>query len=126
MQTKYKRYKKISKAITRRILNAFKYSFDGFTSAYKTEPAFRQDLVIFFIGIILTFYFDVTKIERMALISALFFIFIMELVNTAIEVIVDRISKEKHPLSKKAKDIGSLLVLLSFISSIIIWAVILL
>jgi diacylglycerol kinase (ATP) len=122
----YRAYKKLGRAIGRRILNACKYSYEGFMAAYKSEPAFRQDLLIFFIGLIIVFQLDIDKVERVILVCSLLFIFIMELVNTAIEVVVDRISKERHPLSKKAKDIGSLLVFLSFVTCIIIWCSILL
>lgn len=123
---KYRKYKKITKKITKRIINAVGYSWDGFTAAYKSEPAFRQDLLIFVVGLFVAMQFNVSKIETIMLVCSLFFIFIMELVNTAIEVVVDRISKERHPLSKKAKDIGSLLVFLAIINSIIIWCAILL
>lgn len=110
----------------KRILNAFKYSYDGFRATFKSEPAFRQDLVVFVVFTLFLFWLDVTRIERAVLFSSLLFILIAECINTAIEVAIDRISTEIHPLSKKAKDIGSFIVLLSFVNAIVVWLVILL
>jgi len=109
----------------KRILNAFKFSFDGFKATFKSEPAFREDLFVFAVFTPIAFVVDVFPFERALLIFALIFILLAECVNTAIEVAIDRISTEIHPLSKKAKDIGSFVVLLSFINAIIMWALIL-
>ena len=70
---------------------------------------------------IIAIFLKITYLEKLLLISSLFFIIIVELINTAIEVVIDRISDEYHILSKKAKDIGSLLVLITFIYAIIVW-----
>lgn len=110
----------------KRILKAFIYSFDGFKSVFKSEEAFRQELFLCIILFVIAILLKITYIEKLLLISSLFFIIIAELVNTAIEVVIDRISDEYHILSKKAKDIGSLLVLIAFIFSIIIWGVVIL
>ena len=108
-----------------RILHAFKYSFDGFIAAFKTESAFRQDLLFcLFFGVIL-FFVPVDLTKRLLMGMSLFFILFAELVNTAIEAVVDRVSDEWHELSKKAKDVGSLLVLLSFINMAVVWIVVL-
>lgn len=109
----------------RRILNAFLYSGSGFAAAFKTEAAFRQDLAVFILGTATALYLPLSLIERVCLISPLLLILLMELVNTAIEVVVDRISDDFHLLSKKAKDIGSLLVLISFINAILWWGAVL-
>ena len=109
----------------KRILKAFKYSFDGFVSTFKSEEAFRQDIVFFLLMLFLSFIFDVTILERVLMISSLWIVLMMELINTAIEAIVDRISEKHHPLSKKAKDIGSLLVLMSFVLVFFVWVSIL-
>lgn len=109
----------------KRILKAFAYSYDGFAAAFKSEAAFRQDLVVFAVGFIAALIIPFIWVEKLLLISSLFLILLMELVNTAIEMLVDRISVDYHPLSKKAKDIGSLLVLISFVNAGIIWAVVL-
>lgn len=104
-----------------RIIHAFKYSFDGLFSVFKSESAFRQDIVLCIIGIIIQFFIDVSPLSRILMISSLMFIIIAELINTAIEVIVDRISTQKNPLSKKAKDIGSAIVMLTIFSVIVFW-----
>ena len=104
-----------------RILNAFKYSYDGFISAFKSEEALRQDVFVFVIFTIIALFLPICFFKQAILISSLLFIVFAELTNTAIEVVIDRISEEYHELSKKAKDIGSCLVLLSFINAILIW-----
>lgn len=105
----------------RRILKAFIYSRDGFTAAFKSEAALRQDLLVFVVFSLIALFLDLALWQKALLISSLLFIVIMELVNTAVETIIDRISPDYHELSKKAKDIGSLLVLLSFINAFLIW-----
>ncbi|MDR0579490.1 MAG: diacylglycerol kinase [Campylobacteraceae bacterium] len=105
----------------KRILKAFVYSYDGFKEAFKTEAAFRQELLLCAVLFIAVFFVTEDITQRLFLISSLFFILLMELVNTAIEAVVDRISDEKHYLSKKAKDVGSLMVLTTFIYAAIIW-----
>lgn len=105
----------------KRILKAFVYSRDGFISAFKSEAALRQDLAVFAIFSIVAMCLNLVLWQKAVLISSLLFIVIMELVNTAVEVVIDRISPEYHELSKKAKDIGSLLVLLAFVNAVIFW-----
>ncbi len=105
----------------RRILKAFIYSRDGFSAAFKSEAALRQDLLVFVVFSLIALFLDLMLWQKALLISSLLFIVIMELVNTAVETVIDRISPDYHELSKKAKDIGSLLVLLSFINAFLIW-----
>jgi len=109
----------------KRILYAFKFSFDGFVAMLKSEPAFRQDLFVCAVFIPIAFFVDVTALSRAMLVFSMLFILFAESVNTAIETVVDRISKEKNPLSKKAKDIGSLIVLMAFINAALTWFLIL-
>lgn len=109
----------------KRILNAFIHSKDGFMSAFKSEIAFRQDLLIFVVFSLIAVFLNIALWHKFILISVLLFILFAELTNTAIETLVDRISLDYHELSKKAKDIGSMLVLLSFINAIMWWCVIL-
>ena len=109
----------------KRILKAFTYSGKGLKSVFKTEVAFRQDLIVFLIGTILCFSLSLTGIQRAVMMFSLFLILLMELVNSAIETVVDRISKDYHPLSGRAKDIGSSLVFLAFVNAIVVWSLIL-
>lgn len=106
----------------KRIFKAFTYSRDGFAASFKSEAAFRQDLCVFVIFTILALCLDFALWEKAVLISSLLLILLAELVNTAVETVVDRISPEYHKLSKKAKDIGSLVVLLSFVNAILLWS----
>ena len=108
-----------------RILNAFKYSYDGFISAFKSEEAFRQDILVCTILAPTAIFLPITIVEKLFLFSSLFLIVLAELTNTAIEMTIDRISDEIHPLSKIAKDIGSCLVLISFLYLITVWGTIL-
>ena len=91
----------------KRILNATGYSISGFKAAYKNEAAFRQIVFINLILIPVSFFLDVTRSEHVLLIIVCLFAMIVELFNSAIEAVVDRVSLEKHQLSKNAKDRGS-------------------
>ncbi len=108
-----------------RLVYASQYSWQGFRSALVNEAAFLQE----FIGLILlsglSFFLDVSNYERAAMIISLILILIVEILNSAIECIVDRISDEHHILSGRAKDYGSLAVLLTILIAITIWTVIL-
>jgi len=110
----------------KRILMAFVYSYQGLRAVYKTEAAFRQDLCACAVGLLLCALFARNITEYAVMILSLFLIILMELVNSAIEVIIDRISPRYHPLSGRAKDIGSLLVCLAFANALIIYGLIIL
>lgn len=109
----------------KRILMAFTYSWKGLVAVFKTEAAFRQDLAVFILGTFFCFCLPLSGIERAILFFSLLLILLMELVNSAIEVVIDRISPDYHPLSGRAKDIGSLLVLMAFINAIVVWILVL-
>lgn len=117
--------KKRTKKGLPRILNAFKFSYDGFIATFKSEEAFRQDIIICMILAPIAIFLPITLIEKLFLFSTLFLIVMAELINTAIEMTIDRISEELHPLSKIAKDIGSCIVLVSFMYLILVWSLIL-
>ena len=104
-----------------RIIHAFKYSFDGLVATVKSESAFRQDILLCVCALILQFFLDVPILSRIIMITSLLFILIAELVNTAIETIIDRIGPDKNALSKKAKDIGSAIVMLSIFGVVVLW-----
>ncbi len=109
----------------KRILYAGLYSWKGFRSALTNETAFQQEFIalLFFGG--LSFFLDVSAYERLAMIISLVFILIVEVLNSAIECIVDRVSTEPHTLSGRSKDYGSFAVLLSIFIAIAVWWVIL-
>jgi len=114
-----------SKSGMRRIFSAFTYSLDGFRSAWKYEHAFRQELIVFVIGTVVALLLHISAFEKLMLIGVLVLVLIVELINSAIEAVVDRISLERHPLSKNAKDFGSAAVLLAFLLAAAAWAVVL-
>jgi len=113
-----------NKGLTR-LIYACRYSWKGLISALKNEAAFRQEAIAFIVLAFVSFFFDVTAIERLALIASLIFILIVELLNSAIECVVDRIGTEHHVLSGRAKDYGSLAVLLSILLACATWWIIL-
>jgi len=114
-----------SKSGFKRIFFALFYSFDGFKSAWKHEHSFRQELVMVVCGIIIALILPVSAYQKLMLIVVLLLILIVELINSAIEAVVDRVSLERHSLSKNAKDFGSAAVLLTLIIAVGTWAVVL-
>jgi diacylglycerol kinase (ATP) len=114
-----------SKSGLKRVFSAFFYSIDGFRAAWKHEHAFRQELMIAVPGIVIALLLPVTSFEKLALIAVLVLVLVVELLNSAIEAVVDRVSLDRHSLSKNAKDLGSAAVMLTFLLALITWAVIL-
>ncbi len=87
----------------------------------KNEAAFRQELLLLGLATPISFLFDITVNEQLVLITAILFILFTEILNTAIEAIVDRVSFEIHPLSGLAKDLGSAAVFISLLIAICVW-----
>ena len=108
----------------RRLWNAFGYSFAGFRAAYKHEDAFRQEVLLAFILIPLAFWLPAGILGKALMVSSVLLVIIVELLNSAIEATVDRISLENHDLAKRAKDIGSSAVLVSLINVIVTWGLV--
>lgn len=108
-----------------RLFYAGLYSWQGFKAALNNEAPFREEFIAFIPLVGLSFYLDVSAYERLAMIASLVLILIVEILNSAIECVVDRVSSEHHVLSGRAKDYGSLAVLLSIFIAIATWAVIL-
>ncbi|MES2580543.1 MAG: diacylglycerol kinase [Pseudomonadota bacterium] len=109
----------------RRLFNAFGYSLDGFKAAYKHEDAFRQEVLLAAIFIPLAFYLEPAALNRALMVGSVFLVLIVELLNSAIEAVVDRVSIERHELAKRAKDIGSAAVFIALANVVIIWCLIL-
>ncbi|MEO5661064.1 MAG: diacylglycerol kinase [Polaromonas sp.] len=110
----------------RRILNAAGYSWAGVSAAFKHENAFRQEVFLAVVLIPLALYLGETGIERALMIAAVLGVLIVELLNSAIEAAVDRISLEHHLLIKRAKDMGSAAVMLSLINVALVWGLVVL
>jgi diacylglycerol kinase (ATP) len=108
-----------------RIINAAGYSWLGFKAAYKNEAAFRQELWLAIILIPTGIYLGETLIDKAILICSVLFVLVVELLNSAIESVVDRIGDEHHELSGRAKDMGSSAVFLAITITLIIWVAVL-
>ncbi|CNI16170.1 diacylglycerol kinase [Yersinia thracica] len=108
-----------------RIYKAAGYSVKGLTAAWKNEAAFRQEVVAAISAIILAFWLDVDAIARILLIGSVVLVIIIEIINSAIEAVVDRIGSEFHELSGRAKDMGSAAVSLAILLALFIWITVL-
>ncbi len=109
----------------RRVWNALNYSLAGLKAAYLCEDAFRQEVLLALFLIPLTFLLPVPWLGRAMMIASVLLVLIVELLNSAIEAVVDRVSLESHRLAKRAKDIGSAAVLISLILVMVVWACVL-
>lgn len=109
----------------RRLINAFGYSMDGFKAAYQHEDAFRQEVWLSLVLIPLAFYLEAEALHRILMVGSVLLVMIVELLNSAVEAVVDRVSIERHALAKRAKDIGSAAVLLALINLAVVWGLIL-
>ncbi len=109
----------------KRIIRATGFSMKGLKAAWTHEAAFRQELILAAIMLPIAILIDVTTLEKLALIFTLFIVIIVELLNSAIEAVVDRIGDEIHTLSGQAKDIASAAVFMSLVLAGITWTVIL-
>lgn len=109
-----------------RLINATGFSWKGFKAAYQNEEAFRQELFLCIAGVPLAFWLAETGVELALLIGSLLLILIVELLNSAVEAVVDRVGLEHHELSGRAKDIGSAAVFVSLVNAGVIWAALLL
>ncbi|WP_446470593.1 diacylglycerol kinase [Xenorhabdus stockiae] len=107
-----------------RIIKAAGYSAKGIKAAWKNEAAFRQEAVLAILATIVAFSFDFGILERLFLISSVMLVLIVEMLNSAIEAVVDRIGSEYHELSGRAKDMGSAAVFLAMILALFIWVII--
>jgi diacylglycerol kinase (ATP) len=110
----------------RRLINACGYSINGLRAAYRLEDAFRQEIGLAALLLPTALLLHVNASERALLLASVFLVLIVELLNSAIEAAVDRISLDDHELAKVAKDIGSAAVMLSLACLATIWVVVLL
>jgi diacylglycerol kinase (ATP) len=109
----------------RRIAGAVRYSLAGLRSAWKHEHAFRQEVVVIVPAMVTALLLPVSALEKLLLVASMVLVLVVELLNSAIEAVVDRVSLERHPLSKNAKDFGSAAVMLAVLLSAACWAVVL-
>ena len=114
-----------NKANFARVIRAAGYSMKGLKSAYLNEAAFRQEVWLAIILIPLAFWLGNGAIEKILLLGSIFIVLIAELLNSAVEYVVDRIGSEYHELSGRAKDIGSAAVFMAMVLFAITWGLIL-
>jgi diacylglycerol kinase (ATP) len=110
----------------KRILNACVYSAYGFKATWQNEEAFRQEVLLFLVTTPLALWLGHGLMEKLLLIGSIVLVLLVELLNSAVEAVVDRVGLEHHELSGRAKDIGSAAVMLSLVWAAVTWASILL
>ena len=109
----------------RRLINAFGYSMAGFKAAHQNEDAFRQEVLLAVLLIPLAFVLEKNGLGRALMVGSVLLVLIVELLNSAVEATVDRISLENHNLAKRAKDIGSAAVMSSLVNLAAVWGLVL-
>lgn len=109
-----------------RLINATRYSFEGFAAAARHEDAFRQELLLAAVLVPLGLWLGNGGVERALLVGSVLLILVVELLNSAVEATVDRVSLEDHRLAKRAKDLGSAAVMMSFVAVAAVWLLVLL
>ena len=113
-------HKKSRKGL-KRIWDAAGYSLQGFRAAWVNEAAFRQELLLVLVLLPTACWLGTTAVQRILLIFSLLLILIVELLNSAVETVIDRIGPEYHELSGRAKNLGSAAVLISLIAAATVW-----
>jgi len=109
----------------RRLINATRYSIAGFVAAARHEDAFRQELILAAVMLPLGLVLGTNGVERALLAGSVLLVLVVELVNSAVEATVDRVSLEDHSLAKRAKDLGSAAVMLSLATMAAVWLLVL-
>jgi diacylglycerol kinase (ATP) len=110
----------------KRVWNAFLYSLAGLAAAFRHEDAFRQEVFLAAILVPAAFFLPASGIGKALMVASVLLVLIVELLNSAVEAAVDRISLENHRLAKRAKDIGSAAVFISLVNVSVVWLLVLL
>ncbi|MCX7200073.1 MAG: diacylglycerol kinase [Proteobacteria bacterium] len=110
----------------RRIVNAFGYSMSGLAAAYRNEAAFRQEVLLAAVLVPLALFLPASGAGRALMVGSVMLLLVVELLNSAVEATVDRVSLDDHSLAKRAKDIGSAAVMVALVNVPITWALVLL
>lgn len=109
----------------RRVWNAMFYSLEGLKAAYRHEDAFRQEFWLAVVLIPLALFLPSSGLGKALMIASVLLVLIVELLNSAIEATIDRVSLEHHRLAKRAKDIGSAAVMISLLNVVVVWLLVL-
>jgi diacylglycerol kinase (ATP) len=108
-----------------RLWNAFGYTRDGLGAAWRNEAAFREEVLLAAVAIPLALFLGRTGVERALMVGSILLVLIVEILNSAVEAVVDKASPERHELAKRAKDMGSAAVFLALANAAVIWAFVL-
>ena len=108
----------------RRLINACGYSRDGFTAAYQHEEAFRQEFWLLVVAAVIAFALPISLMQSILIVSVHLLLLIVEILNSAVEAVVDRIGPEIHPLVGRAKDMGSAAVMIALAAAALSWILI--
>ena len=109
----------------KRLVLAIGYSWQGLKAGWKNEEAFRQEVIVAVVLIPLAFILDVSQTQTILMIASVLLLLIVEIINSAVEAVVDLVTQEKHPLAGRAKDMGSAAVMLAVINMVLVWSIIL-
>jgi diacylglycerol kinase (ATP) len=108
----------------RRIWNAFQYSLAGLRAAFRHEDAFRQECLLAAVLLPVAVFLPLPGTSKALLIACVLLVLVVELMNSAVEAVVDRVSLEHHRLAKRAKDIGSAAVLIALLNLTVVWVLV--
>lgn len=108
----------------KRLVYATRYSMMGFRAAWTHEAAFRQELILCVVLVPAAFWLGMDGVQRALLISSLLVVLITELLNSAVEAAIDRFGDERHPLSGRAKDLGSAAVFVALLLVVVVWGLV--
>jgi diacylglycerol kinase (ATP) len=109
----------------KRLNNATRFSMQGFRHAWEGEAAFRFEVVLAAVMLPAALLFDISGLERIALVGSVLLVLIVELLNSAVEAAIDRVGSEHHPLSARAKDLGSAAVFVALVLTLFTWTTVL-
>jgi diacylglycerol kinase (ATP) len=109
-----------------RVINATRYSLEGLAAAARHEDAFRQELLLAAVLVPLGLWLGADGVERALLVGSVLMVLVVELLNSAVEAVVDRASPEHHELAKRAKDYGSAAVMIALAATGLVWVLLLL
>ena len=108
-----------------RLVNATRYSIAGLAAAARHEDAFRQELMLAAVLVPLGLWLGESGVERALLVGSMLLVLVVELLNSAVEATVDRVSLDDHSLAKRAKDLGSAAVMLALVNTAAVWLLVL-
>lgn len=110
----------------KRVLFAARHSFQGLRAAWRKEEAFRQEVMVALVALPLAWLLGESAVERAVLAAVVINVLVIELLNTAIENVVDRVGTDPHKLSGRAKDVGSAAVFMAIVLAAVVWGLLLL